>query len=109
LGNTLDYARPDSLNPRTSKLAVASMLAALADCPCVVAFIIQPLLIGSQLPWLTAWAISLLLIFVVALVALARIRRSNGMLQGVEYCNFAFCFCGCWTAMAIGAWWWLSI
>jgi len=98
--NELDYATAQDW-PRVSKLAVGLPILAFAACPCVVSIALGRVehLVVIDHPW--AYWLSLPFIFPIAVIALGilalfRIRCSNGRLLGAASANFSIRLCAFW-------------
>src|SRR2546429_430989 len=101
----LDYAGPNTRNPAISAMAVLSMLLSIVEMPCVSGPIAKGLHLVDHLSFATCWLLLISPAIVLAVIALMRIKQSEGKLTGEEYCYFAFTFSGLWIALLAVGWW----
>jgi hypothetical protein len=104
----IEYSRPGH-DKRVSRLAVASMFISLFSCPCVWGTVVATfsqyvVRLNGFVTMAAGWA-GLVVPPVLALIALARIRRSNRNLDGADYVYFALTFSSIWIIFVVGGNW----
>lgn len=105
----IDYRGPGAIEPRFSKLAVVSVMLAVASCPYALFKLLGVNLYfpSHDLTKLDDWnpkqifiAIAMTLALITSFVAVVRIRSSNARLTGLSLAS---------VALTLSGLWWLSI
>jgi len=111
----LSYASPAPRTPRTSRLAIASVVCAVLGSPCVAGSLLNWLNqhaptvlghLGGYHTWRT-WTKNWLLIIVtlLPLAAVLRITLSRGRLKGVGIACVGFLISLLWWGLILYVWW----
>jgi hypothetical protein len=103
---SLDYQRPDAASPRTSKLALASLLLSISGFPCLTVRIFEALRDKLQLRWDVTPAVIFVPVItsVVAVIAIVRIRSSKRALTGTEAGYFGLALSLFWLVAEFSLW-----
>jgi len=102
MNEPLDYADPRIKAPRTSALAVLSVVISVLACPFLSSVALAEArdrfgFSGRVVPEATVWVI--VFAMCIAGIALIRITRSESNLKGARYAYFAFALCAIWIGL----------